>query len=91
MATHSSILLPGEFRGQGSMVGYSPWNHIDSDTTEQLTHTYVKKELWGAGWSGVTQSWCFQRFGGLNKKLPPLFWVLCVSLAVCGTGVADFR
>ena len=25
MATHSSIPLPGEFRGQRSLVGYSPW------------------------------------------------------------------
>ena len=25
MATHSSVLLPGEFRGQKSLVGYSPW------------------------------------------------------------------
>ena len=26
MATHSSI-LPGEFHGQRSLVGYSPWGH----------------------------------------------------------------
>ena len=25
MATHSSGLLPGEFHGQRSLVGYSPW------------------------------------------------------------------
>ena len=30
MATHS----PGEFHGQGSLVGYSPWDHKASDTTE---------------------------------------------------------
>ena len=90
MATHFSILLHGEFRGQGSMAGYSPWNHIESDTTEQLTHTYMKKELGGWGRSGVTQSWCFQMFGRLNKKLPPLSWVLRVSLAVCEAAIANF-
>ena len=39
MATHSSILifLPGEVRGQRSMVGYSPWGHKESHMTEQLT------------------------------------------------------
>ena len=33
MATHSSI-LPGESHGQRSLVGYSPWGHKESDTTE---------------------------------------------------------
>ena len=36
MATHSSI-LPGEFHGQRSLVGYSPWGRKKSDMTEQLT------------------------------------------------------
>jgi hypothetical protein len=29
--------LPGEFQGQRSLVGYSPWGHKESDKTEQLT------------------------------------------------------
>ena len=33
MATHSSI-LPGEFHGQRSLAGYSPWGHKQSDMTE---------------------------------------------------------
>ena len=33
MATHSSI-LPGEFLGQRSLAGYSPWGHKQSDMTE---------------------------------------------------------
>ena len=33
MPIHSSI-LPGEFHGQRSLVGYSPWGHKESDTTE---------------------------------------------------------
>ena len=36
MATHS-VLLSGESRGQRSTVGYSPWGHKESDTTEQLS------------------------------------------------------
>ena len=27
--------LPGEFLGQRSLVGYRPWGHKESDTTEQ--------------------------------------------------------
>ena len=28
------VSLPGEFRGQGSLEGYSPWGRKGSDTTE---------------------------------------------------------
>ena len=31
------VLLPGESQGQRSLVGYHPWGHKESDTTEQLT------------------------------------------------------
>ena len=54
MATHSSIfffliffstpvLLPGEFHGQRSQVGHSPWSLKESDTTEQLSLHFTKK------------------------------------------------
>ena len=28
------VLLPGKSHGQRSLVGYSPWDHKESDTTE---------------------------------------------------------
>ena len=28
------VFLPGESHGQRSLVGYSPWGHKESDTTE---------------------------------------------------------
>ena len=31
------VFLPGEFQGQGSLVGYSPWCHKELDMTELLT------------------------------------------------------
>ena len=31
--------LPGEFHRQRSLVGYNPWGHEESDTTEWLTQT----------------------------------------------------
>ena len=40
LATYSSI-LPGNFHGQRSLVGYSPWGRKESGTTEQLTLTYL--------------------------------------------------
>ena len=33
MAT-TPVFLPGEFHGQRSLAGYSPWGHKESDTTE---------------------------------------------------------
>ena len=30
------VILPGEVHGQRSLVGYSPWGHKESDTTERL-------------------------------------------------------
>ena len=29
-----SVFLPGEFHGERSLVGYSPWGRKESDTTE---------------------------------------------------------
>ena len=37
VATHSSILVLENPHGQRSLVGYSPWGYIESDTTERLS------------------------------------------------------
>ena len=37
MATHS-VFLPGEFHGQRSLAGYSPWGCKESDMTEVIYH-----------------------------------------------------
>ena len=49
MATHSST-LPGKCYGKRSLVGYHPWGHKESDTTEWL-HSSLKAER------AVTQWW----------------------------------
>ena len=33
------VLLPGEYHGGRSLVGYSPWGRKESDTTERLHFT----------------------------------------------------
>ena len=35
------VLLPGEFLGQRSLSGYSPWDCKDLDTTEGLSLTHM--------------------------------------------------
>ena len=32
------VFFPGESHGQRSLVGYSPWGHKESDTTEATQH-----------------------------------------------------
>ena len=42
------VFLPEEFRGQKSLVGYSPWGRKESDTTEVLStraHTPTQTSL----------------------------------------------
>ena len=35
----TAAFYSGEFHGQRSLVGYSPWGHKESDMTERLTLT----------------------------------------------------
>ena len=35
--------MPGEFHGQKSLVGYSPWGYTESDMTERINFDF---ELW---------------------------------------------
>ena len=37
------IFLPGEFHGQRSLAGYSPWDHKESDMIEQLIFSVFSK------------------------------------------------
>ena len=40
------VPLPGEFHGQRSQAGYSPWDPKQSDTTEWFTFTFNEVLLW---------------------------------------------
>ena len=37
MAKPTPVFLPGEFHGQRSLTGYSPWGSKELNTTERLT------------------------------------------------------
>ena len=39
------VFLPGEFHGQRSLVGYGPWGHKESDTTEQVNTVAQKCQI----------------------------------------------
>ena len=38
----SPVFFPGEFHGQRSLVGYSPWSHKESGMTEQISHKQLE-------------------------------------------------
>ena len=38
------VFLPGTFHGQKSLVGYSPWGHKESDTTDHM-YTYTQTHI----------------------------------------------
>ena len=40
------VLLPGESHGGRSMIGYSPWGHKESDTTERLPFTFCRWSIY---------------------------------------------
>ena len=54
------IFVPGEFHGQRSLAGYSPWGRKESDATEWLTHTHwtpVQRTTPGMRQNGVYTTW----------------------------------
>ena len=46
------VFLPGEFHGQRSLAGYSPWGRKESDMTEWLSFQYDI-------WLSFTFSWYY--------------------------------
>jgi len=42
----TTVFLHGKFHGWRSLVGYSPWGHKESDTTEQLHFLSFYRFFW---------------------------------------------
>ena len=42
---HAAVFLPGEFHGQRSLEGYSPWGCKKSDTAEQLRLSHSAQKI----------------------------------------------
>ena len=56
------VLLPGESRGRGSLVGCSPWGHYESHTTERL-HFHFSPSCIGEGNGNPLQCSCLENPG----------------------------
>ena len=70
MATYSSI-LPGKYHGQRSLVRCSPWCCKESDTTEQLTVTYMHTHTHACTHNGILlihkDEWNFVIYSNTNR------------------------
>ena len=56
----TTVFLPGEFHGQSSLAGYSPWDSKESDTTEQLSIKKINDDpegWYGEGGGRGVQDW----------------------------------
>ena len=50
------VFLSGEFHGQRSLVGYSPWGHKKSDTIVTNSRPVTTNMSWSWGYSCVLSS-----------------------------------
>ena len=69
------VFLPGEFHGQRSLVGNSPWDRKESDTTDRLTLTYwVRWSPWSPAPLWVSLLFCFHApFAQTSHSQPTCF------------------
>ena len=75
------VFLPGEFHGQRSLAGYSPWGHKESDRTERLILSLsrepkreVRVEV--SGWvcaAGTLASVRWNHHGNFSTLIYPLY------------------
>ena len=68
MATFS-IFLPGEFHGQRSPVGYSPWGCRESDTTKWLTLSFSSMSSPSTQCNSPSEQ-CWSELWVQNKESP---------------------
>ena len=53
------VLLPGKSHGQRNLIGYGPWGHYESDTTEQLPFHFSLSCI-GEGNGNPLQCFCLE-------------------------------
>ena len=68
------VLLLGKPHGQRSLVGYSPWGHWGSDTTEQL-HFHFSLSCIGEGNGNPLQCSCLENPGDREAWWAPVYGV----------------
>ena len=72
----SPLFWPGEFHGQRSLMGYSPWGHKESDTTERLSlHHMAHHSLCHLLTRKISSLWGHELTSRNNSLTTGLRWV----------------
>ena len=69
------VLLPGKSHGRRSLVGFSPWSHKESDTTERI-HFYFSLSCIGEGNDNLVQCSCLE-----NPRDGRVWWAAVYGVA----------
>ena len=77
------VLLPGKSHGQRSLVGYSPWGRLESDTTERL-HFHFSLSCIGEGNGTLLQCSCLE-----NPRDGGAWWAAVYGVARVGHNWSD--
>ena len=75
------VLLPGKSHGRRSLVGYSPWIHEESDTTERL-HFHFSLSCIGEGNGNPLQCSCLE-----NPRDGGAWWAAVYGVTQSRTGL----
>ena len=68
----TAVFLPGEFRGERSLVNYNPWGHEELDTMEQLSTEKLPLLCYFSKASWPTLSWTLLKN---NYMCTPIIYV----------------
>ena len=78
------VILPGKSHGHRSLVDYSPWDHKESDTTEQL-HFPCSLSCTGEGNGNPLQCSCLE-----NPRNGGAWWAAVYGVAQSWTLLRNF-
>ena len=81
--TPTPIFLPGKSHGQRSLIGCSPWDHEESDMTEQL-HFHFSLACIGEGNGNPLQCSCLE-----NSRDGGAWWAAIYGVAQSQTRLTD--
>ena len=81
MSIATPVLLPGKSHGWRSLVGFSPWGHEESETTERL-HFHFSLSCIGEGNGNPLQCACLE-----NPRDSRAWWAAVYGVAENRTGL----
>ena len=84
------VILPEKFHGQTSLMGYSPWGHKESDTTEHPHTILGVKVLFFIHHGSLKQSSLLMFLGVVSITVSEhIEWALSYSLPECMVNISN--